>query len=117
MRKRPTELDAWTREIWEELRRHGGGITTAEAKRRFGEPKGGTSPALLFARSVKDGWFKHDVWEEETWKGRRRMSHYVALPEPLPKAEERPSYFEGVIRANSVFDYAHRIKILAKAPK
>lgn len=94
------------------------GLTVAEAEALFGPPPPGSNPARrLLEHAATKGFFRSVKEPHRTGKrGCWFRARYFAIgpePEAIPerKADERRSngYFDGVVRATSIFDLAGQL--------
>lgn len=83
------------------------GITPDQAVAAFGMPPTLSSAAEILQAARRDGWFRLEQRPEPGSFGRIRQQSFIAIKRvdspSTTRPDNRPSYFTGVTRVNSVF--------------
>ena len=115
-------LNAWARAVHLHCTQHGVSVTVAEAVAACGQPPvGASAPRRLMEHAKHKGFF--DSVKVPCADGRRGhwfVASYTPAgptpepllselpPQPPPRPRQSPSYFDGVKRASSIFDFAEQ---------
>lgn len=115
---KPRHLNAWARAVHIHCKANRVSVTVEQAVVACGMPPGTSSPRKLMERAKTKGFFKsRKVRRADGTHGRWFVAVYTAVgktPEPLltetavPRRRRSDSYFDGITRATSIFDFAEQ---------
>lgn len=98
-------ISKWARTVWEYYKAIGEPTTPEAAVHKFGTPEGKQTAAELLSAATRAGYFRRERTNVAT------KSIYIPLREPVVYViakEPTPSFMDGLMVCNSIFDLGAR---------